>query len=729
MAQQQPTPFPDTAHFLEAANDSARHFRAVYLTYLMIAFYIIVIISSTDDELLFRDGNVPMPIINTSVPVMWFFIVAPWILLLLHLNLLMQAVFLSTKVHRYTSRFAKEKIHERGLLFPAPLANLLAEGDRRRSVQRILRIFVFFSLALLPPGILIYAEIQFLTYQSELITWLHRVAILLDIALLWRLWPYIRTPPDTDWKESWRQFRTWKRWVATFVSVATGLFVFVIADIPGGTMENFIPANALRDWLEPSLDHKYQLKEQILVQEEPPPEVLAAHLVACKSQNSDDRTDCQTEIKLGTPIWCQHAKPLSLEKRAFRHANLHNAILCGVDLSVDLSDADLSRARLHGANLRNTKLQSANLRGAELQDADLHSAKLQGADLYRTELQGADLRFAELQGANLRFAKLQGTNLYRAELQGANLRSAKLQGADLYRAGLHGANLRRAELQGADLYQADLHGADLHSAKLQGANLFQAELHGANLRRAELLGTDLRWAKLHGADLRSAKLQGADLYRADLHGADLRWAELQGADLRWAYLAGSDISNATLNLADLRDVDLESKPDQEQLQKAIAIIKTITQQERRDQALELVKRAETKEATIAPSSIEDAIFSEGSALYRQLQEPKNRELLGTRYFIQTWGDVYDTKLAAYLIDSLSCGDEYSYVAERIIRSRFIQWVFGIENRKLTSIFAKKLNLGSKVPSLLCPGVEKRLDGLSEEERTELRKIFAKSANQ
>ena len=47
MAQQQPTPFPDTAHFLEAANDTARNFRAVYVAYLVIAFYILVIISST----------------------------------------------------------------------------------------------------------------------------------------------------------------------------------------------------------------------------------------------------------------------------------------------------------------------------------------------------------------------------------------------------------------------------------------------------------------------------------------------------------------------------------------------------------------------------------------------------------------------------------------------------------------------------------------------------------
>ena len=600
MAQQQPTPFPDTAHFLEAANDTARNFRAVYVAYLVIAFYILVIISSTDDELLFRAGNVQMPIINTSVPVVWFFIVAPGILLLLHLNLLMQAVFLSTKVHRYTSRFAKENIHTRGLLFPAPLAHLLAAGEQRRAVQWIVRIVVFFSLVLLPPGILIYAEIHFLTYQSEPITWLHRAAILLDIILLWCLWPHIITSPDEGGKECSKR-SPWKRRAATtFASVATGLIaiVIVIADIPGGTMEKFILPSALRDWREP-LYRKYQLEEQILVQEEPSPEVLAAHLAACKFQNPDDRTHCQAEIKPGSPIWCQYAKPLPLQGRAFRHANLQKAVLCGVDLSVDLSDTDLS---------------------------------------------------VDLSGANLSMAKLHGADLRNTRIQDINLREAELQGTDLIGAELQGANLRGAELQGADLSGAELQGADLSEAELQGADLSWAELQGANLRRAELQGANLRWAELQGANLRGAGLQGADLHGAKLQGVDLIAAKFQGADLRGAELAGSDLSNANLNLADLRDVDLERKPDQEQLQKAIAIIKSIKQQEHREQALELLKRAETEEATIAPSSIEDAIFSEGSALYRQLQESENRELL-QNHFTQTKEDDYNTKLAAYLIDS------------------------------------------------------------------------------
>ena len=817
MAQEQPAPFPDTAHFLDAANDSARNFRAVYVTYLIIASYIAVTIFSADDELLFRAGNVQIPIINTSATVEGFFTFAPWILFLLHINVLMQAMFLSTKVHRYTSAldddrntsaldddrntsaldddrntsaFCIKKIDAPGLLFPAPLAHFLVAGDQRKGAQWILWVVVvFISIVLLSPGILIYAEIHFLTYQSESITWWHRAAILLDIILLWCLWPRI-IAPDKGWKEWWRK-SPWNHWVAAFASVATGLFILVIADIPSGTMGNLIYANTCLEW--PVQDCRYKLERRILVQEEPPPEILATHLAACKFQNPDGRTDCQTKIKPGSLIWCRHAKSLPLQERAFKHANLRDAILCDADLRLAklqganlsfaaLQGADLTEATLQDTDLFSTALQDANLYQAELQDADLRKAELQGADLRyvalqntdlrKATLQGADLRYAalqganlyqaELQGADLRYAALQGANLYQAELQDANLTEVKLQGADLTEVALQGAYLRWAELQGADLTGAKLQGADLTGAKLQGADLTEATLQGADLTEATLQGADLRYVALQDADLRWAKLQGADLTEAKLQGADLTETELQGADLRKAYLAGSDLSNTNLNLADLRDVDLESKSDisnanlnladlrgvdlesksdQEQLQKAIAIIKSIKQQELRDQALESVKRAETEKATIiSPSSIEDAIFNKDDALYKRLQEPENQELLQTDHFTQTKEDDYNTKLAAYLIDSLSCRDENSYVAEGIIRSRIIRsrniltrniqaWIFGIENENLTSIFAKKLNLDSKVPILLCPGVEKHLDGLFEEERIQLRKIFAESANQ
>ena len=184
----------------EAANESARSFRTAYAFYLIVALYILVIVSSTHHELLFRAGGVQMPIVNVGVPVVWFFTVVPWLLVLLHFNLLIQAMFLADKVSQYATAL-KGQIRSRtkrsealGLLYPAPLAHKVADAAQQGSMRKILNVIVFFTLAVLPPAILIFAQVRFLPYQNELFTWLHRAAVVIDIGLLWWLWPRIAAP-------------------------------------------------------------------------------------------------------------------------------------------------------------------------------------------------------------------------------------------------------------------------------------------------------------------------------------------------------------------------------------------------------------------------------------------------------------------------------------------------------------------------------------------------------
>ncbi len=142
----------------------------------------------------------------------------------------------------------------------------------------------------------------------------------------------------------------------------------------------------------------------------------------------------------------------------------------GADLSgLDISQFDLSWARLQRANLEGAVLVGANLIGAELQGAVLVEANLRGAFLSFANLQGADLDSANLQGADLDSADLREAFLYQVNLQGATLKDTNLQGADLGRASLQGANLGRAKLQGADLDSADFQEANLSAANLTEA--------------------------------------------------------------------------------------------------------------------------------------------------------------------------------------------------------------------------------------------------------------------
>ena len=596
----------------ESANDGARNFRTVYTFYLIVSLYILVVVSSTDHELLFRAGDVQMPIINAGVSVVWFFTAVPWILLILHFNLLIQAMFLSRKINRYVSALDRHvlSVHERtvalDLLFPLPLAHKLSDSDRRRSTRILLDAMVLLSVAILPPFILIYTQVQFLPYQEEVYIWLHRSAVAADVGLLWCLWPRVAMP-DRGWREWWRD-----RWgvvsakdrdgqrsfvqyshrlpvaVALVVTVLSLIFIFVVADSPGGTMSRLIEGPD--SWRNVILrDRKYDLSGDVLVEEDPPPEVLAAYYSAtCQPDNTDTSSLCdESSIDTGSFFWCRRAKALDLNERHLVAANLSGAVLCGIDFEntelrgADLSDAKLDTAILSGADLSKAKLHDANLSNATLLGADLSNATLLGADLsnaklYTAILSDADLTYAKLSNAKLRDANLSNATLLGADLSNAKLDMAILSDADLTyaklsNAKLHDANLSNATLPGADLSEAKLDtsilsDADLTYAKLRDADLWGAKLDNARLPNAILRGADLRnaildRAILSGADLSDARLRDTGLWGAKLDNARLPNAMLRGADLRSAILdrailSGADLSNANLHGADLWGADL-----------------------------------------------------------------------------------------------------------------------------------------------------------------------------
>ncbi|AUB41447.1 putative protein YjbI, containings pentapeptide repeats [Nostoc flagelliforme CCNUN1] len=218
---------------------------------------------------------------------------------------------------------------------------------------------------------------------------------------------------------------------------------------------------------------------------------------------------------------------------------------------VDLSEANLSGAKLSGVNLSDANLSIVNLSGANLSEANLSNAKLNVA-----RLSGANLSSAILNNASLNVTNLIRADLSRAQLKGTSLIRAELIRADLSRADLLEANLTSADLREATLRQANLRHANLSEAVLKGASLTGANLEMANLNASDLSRCDISGANLRDAELRQAILRHANLSGADLSGANLRWADLSGANLRWADLSGAKLSGATLIGADLSNANL-----------------------------------------------------------------------------------------------------------------------------------------------------------------------------
>ena len=454
----------DEEHLLESANDSARHFRNIYAVYLAVMIYILIIVLSTDQELLFREADRQLPLVYISVPIIVpivaFFVWMPWAFLVLHFYLLIQVMFLSEKVHLYKQEINNHLESEKDirkaqmLLASIPLAHILVEEKVKRK-HAMLYLMVFVSLVVFPLIVLIVTPITFLPYQSEPITWSHRIVILIDLLMLWGFGHYVF--------RSHKGKIIWINSVAGLLVVLVPVFVVIVVFInfPGNKIYSSATAGLYElEWVKKIMpSNRFVLPYRKLMGRELVPGLLATQI--------REQMDNENLIEQDSFIWCQYADPLYLKGRNFREAYLPGAILCKALLQdADLTDADLSRANLTEAELWNANLTNADLGRANLTDADLSRANLTEANLW---------------SANLTEAVLSRANLTEVILSGANLISANLWNADLTGADLSYANLTDTVLIGADLAEADLIDADLTAANLSETDFSNAVLDETTL--------------------------------------------------------------------------------------------------------------------------------------------------------------------------------------------------------------------------------------------------------
>jgi uncharacterized protein YjbI with pentapeptide repeats len=554
---------------LEAANSASQTVAALHVAFLAVVTYLGVIIWGTTHDDLLRISPVKLPILDVELPLTNFYAFVPWMVVLLHFNLLMQLELLSTKLWNLDLDLpdtpAGQQVRDR--LFIFPFTHLIAGRSKVLLIRWLLSLVVGITVIALPLLMLLAAQIRFLPFHDEGITWSQRIAVWVDAVMLITLWPLIASPQDQA-REWWRNFGfrvvdywpAWFRYVSThgwsritrsirrrqpnppepkivsrpvlkpgtepkgmiflLISVPVMVFASIIAVIPGSiTVQTYYaPEKAesapsyFEDWLIRRMPESWLS--------------VAAHkydVVTCTSLEMAEQSDASIlQVMLGPCSWFN----LNLFPR---NLNLREARLVpkGVSLSLltraidsDKQVRDAAFIEFDGLNLQNRDLRFANLYGAMLPKADLRHVQLQGAILLKAKLQGVvGWDKTQFQSAILGGTQLQGAGLIEADLQGADLRGANLQGADL----------GWAKLQSADLRGADLQGANLIGAKLQGADLRGSELQGANLRETSFQGANLSYAKLHGSDLTSSELQGAELSAVELLGVDWAHANLDGA--------------------------------------------------------------------------------------------------------------------------------------------------------------------------------------------------------
>ena len=126
---------------------------------------------------------------------------------------------------------------------------------------------------------------------------------------------------------------------------------------------------------------------------------------------------------------------------------------------VNLSGANLVRARLGEVNFSIAILKETNLKEASLIGADLNSADLDGANLMFTYFNKADLTGTHLDDANLTKAVLEDANLSNASLGFVIFRGAIFTRANFEGAFFHSTYIANVDLSEVRCLDKTFHGA------------------------------------------------------------------------------------------------------------------------------------------------------------------------------------------------------------------------------------------------------------------------------
>jgi uncharacterized protein YjbI with pentapeptide repeats len=521
---------PDTTHLLQRlgrVEELYGNCQQIFLTLFVAALYTWLTIAATSHARLLSDSaSSPLPIVGTPIPIAQFYIVAPFVVLVLF-------AYLHLSLQRLWN-------------YLAGLPALFPDGERldQKSYPRVLSSFIRTQCAVLRPGCPL--DVRVLTWVLSLFVW-GGGAFLVG----WVWWQYLPR----------------REWLGALV-----LFALLVLSVVLGVVTYRVATSALRG--RPTRVYREGLVALVVST------ALLGGVFAVKvnGETPDDAANrCVEASRDAIGLWTMLRDAL----RCSPLANLQQA-----DLSVrppSWKGVEDDNRLVQGAMLRGKNLNYARATEAFLVKADLSGAHLRYANLQQAWLQSAVLRQADLTGASLLWGFLEDADFRGAILRGTIFRSARLARTKFSRFNncnqrcFRPVDLTRAVLAHADLPDADLKEANLAEAHLDDATLTKAQLRGANLTKASLRRAQLQRAQLAGAVVASldncvdsqstcaialvpswveaADLRGADLLGADLSGAKLAGVNLQGAELSGCDFSGADLGGATgLSLAQLSTV-------------------------------------------------------------------------------------------------------------------------------------------------------------------------------
>jgi uncharacterized protein YjbI with pentapeptide repeats len=477
----------------KSLNDSATRVSTIWVSFLIFSLYLLTAAATVTHRQLFLAEPVKLPVLNIDLPLWGFFFLAPILFVIFHAYVLIQVILLARTAAAYnetldrTIHVASDNARVRQRLANTLFAQVFAGSPEERTgiLGSLLLTTAWITLTVLPVFVLLVFELKFLPYQSNALTWFHRVLITSDLLFVLGTWPIILDP-----RASMNLSRTFKQKYILTLTISALVIPYFILSFPGEFHTTWI-RHLGGDQHSPGLEPVRALECNL-------PWWLRGPL-----PREFDRLILPYE-QVGSPTQSGSTAP----RRNLRSRNF----ACAIFNYASFRDLDFTEANLTGANLR----------GVETQNTGFDAANIQSASFYQSRLENASFRHARGQGAIFEMARLWGADFTYAELTDSNFKSTQL----------HGSTLTAANLLGADLTEARLIAVALRGSSLVGANLSKAQLIGANISEAQIHATDLRGANLEAADLSDASLQGSLLDEANLRLADFTRAKLWNSSIK-----------------------------------------------------------------------------------------------------------------------------------------------------------------------------------------------------
>lgn len=484
----------------EALERAIGHLSRVALSFAALSFYLLLTVGAMDDtSLLSRGSMVHLPVFGVSVSTTAFSVVAPLLLVSLHLYLLLERYMLARRLRALGGGWVSAPVYMPSFLFQGYQGGTIA-GRWDRGI-RWLAGAAFGFMVVLPIVVMLILEFRFMAYHAPGRSWFQFSILVFDVLVAMYLLSATRGELVAGIGRRRDSLR--RRFLTS--PVATGLTAVALGGIPLILVEaDRFSGEELRNAMTFVLTFDTaSLGPRGLRRELYPGEI---EIIEEWERVAKDA------LNITARGW--RAEKLDLRGRDLRYADMSNSEM----ISADFRGADLRGANLAGSNLEGARFgpleRNGRLRVTRLQGANLREARMLGADFTRADLTDAILGDADLSAATMKGARLDGVNGDSIRLIATDLRDASLVAADLVN-----ADARAANFEGADMLLARLVGARLDfstfSVLTEGV-----DLRGASLRGVTAVG--FRGVNARGATVDSA-VMGANLWLTDIRDLEVDW--------------------------------------------------------------------------------------------------------------------------------------------------------------------------------------------------------------